>query len=249
MKKVIMTLGFAAATIMASSAQEVTPQTDTNIDPATTTTDPVTDDATITDQQTTYPDQAQQDAADLSQETTPPQSTEPAITEPTIDESADQSTDMMEETNTEIQDEPTQASTPNQEALEDDSQSDMSEEAQPQSSTSQDEQTQASVGVEDSQDDDSQEASNEPVQTITEADLPEEVTKAFDESEYSQATIENVYMLDEAAVDKLMDSQGAAAYGADATPDKVYQLQVKSEDKTNILYYDEQGDLISSTSI
>lgn len=90
---------------------------------------------------------------------------------------------------------------------------------------------------------------DESVKTISESELPQEVSQAFQDSEYANATIEKVYLLEEEAVNKLMQNNAEQIYAGDQNPDKIYQLQVKSDEGQNILYYDEEGDLIGSASI
>ena len=249
MKKVIVSLGFAAATIIAANAQQVTPEDQT------TTAPQQTQDAAIQDDQTRYPDQAQQDAASMQDEqAVPTESTDPALQGPVeqpVVESQDAETQVNSTLN-EDEEETTRVTNPDQQqpdaATMQDEQTMPAESAEPAESTSPQESVNQSTSQsqDDAQASDSQEAQ---VETITEADLPEEVTKALEESEYSEGTIENVYLLKEEAVNKLMQSDAAQTYAGDITPDKIYQLQVKGEDETNILYYDEEGELVGSTSI
>ena len=94
-----------------------------------------------------------------------------------------------------------------------------------------------------------QQENDESVKTISESELPEEVSQAFQDSEYANGSIENVYMLEGVAVDKLMQNNAEQIYAGEQNPDKIYQLQVKGDDGQNILYYDENGDLLGSASI
>lgn len=102
--------------------------------------------------------------------------------------------------------------------------------------------------------DQSQQSSNQigeegGVKSITEADLPEEVTQGLQDSEFAQATVEEVYELNELAVDKLMQNDAEQFYIGDQNPDKLYQLRVKDQEKSSILYFDEQGELLGSKSM
>ena len=92
-------------------------------------------------------------------------------------------------------------------------------------------------------------SNEESVKTISESELPEEVSQAFQDSEYANASIEKVYMLEEDAVNKLLQNNAEQIYAGDQNPDKIYQLQVKSDEGQTILYYDENGDLMGSASI
>ena len=92
-------------------------------------------------------------------------------------------------------------------------------------------------------------SSEESVKTISESELPEEVSQAFQDSEYANASIEKVYMLEEDAVNKLLQNNAEQMYIGDQNPDKIYQLQVKGDEGQTILYYDENGDLMGSASI
>ena len=94
-----------------------------------------------------------------------------------------------------------------------------------------------------------QSGETEGVASITESELPEEVTKGLQDSEFSQATIEEVYVLDGDAVDKLMQNDAEQFYIGDQNPDKIYQLQVQDENEKNVLYFDDQGELLGSKSI
>jgi hypothetical protein len=91
--------------------------------------------------------------------------------------------------------------------------------------------------------------SEKDVKTISESELPEEVSQAFQDSEYANASIEKVYMLEEDAVNKLLQNNAEQIYAGDQNPDKIYQLQVKGDEGQTILYYDENGDLMGSASI
>ncbi len=91
--------------------------------------------------------------------------------------------------------------------------------------------------------------SDESVKTITETDLPEEVTQAFKDSEFATSSIVKVYMLEGVAVDKLLQNNAEQMYAGQQNPDKIYQIQVKGDDAQNILYYNEDGDLLGSASI
>ena len=92
-------------------------------------------------------------------------------------------------------------------------------------------------------------SNEESVKTISESELPEEVSQAFQDSEYANASIEKVYMLEEDAVNKLLQNNAEQMYIGDQNPDKIYQLQVKGDEGQTILYYDENGDLMGSSSI
>ena len=90
---------------------------------------------------------------------------------------------------------------------------------------------------------------DEGVMSITEAELPEEVTKALQDSDFSQATIEEVYVLEGVAVDKLMQNDAEQFYIGEQNPDKIYQLRVTGEEEQSLLYFNEQGDLMGSKSM
>ena len=84
---------------------------------------------------------------------------------------------------------------------------------------------------------------------ITEAELPAEVVQGLQDSEFAQATVQKAYKLDEVAVDRLIDNEVEQMYIGDQSPDKIYQLQVQGDEEQNILYFDEQGELLGSKSI
>ncbi len=87
------------------------------------------------------------------------------------------------------------------------------------------------------------------VVSITEADLPEEVTQGLQDSEFAQATIEEVYMLERPAVDKVMEADAEQFYIGDQIPDKLYQLRVEKEGESSLLYFDTQGELMGSKTM
>lgn len=88
------------------------------------------------------------------------------------------------------------------------------------------------------------------VMSITQADLPEEVTSSLQDSDYSQATIEEAYMLEDIAIDKLMEADAEQMYIGDQLPDKLYQLRVRGEDdQRTLLYFDENGEMMGEKSI
>lgn len=240
MKKVMITLGFAAVTIMAANAQEVPaaeeqPQNTVQTQPAPqdetldSDTQPM-DDRAVND---TYNDQTTEPETQTVRDEINEMPTEPMQDESLEDNSSvEEPIDEMQEEVIEMQGEnpdaqPSMQDTPDGEA---------------------DDQSYSSV-----QDQDNSSAMNEDsdqeVMTISESELPEAVSQAFQDSEYANATIEKVYMLDKPAVDKLMQNNAEQMYIGDQNPDKIYQLQVKSDDAQNILYYNENGDLIGSTSI
>ena len=297
MKKVLITLGFAAATIMAANAQDV-PATEEQ--PQTTLqSQPNANDETLDSDTELMDDQAVNDTYDN-------EVTEPATqtvrdeeindmpTEPMRDESVGE-TPLQEEPieDTDVLDQPNTTTTPSDmtdegtvdepidEMQEDvvemqgedpNAQSSMqdipSKDADDQSYKSTrdngalDEQASQKESDGSTVDSDYQEEpsalnntaqddqnSDEFVKTISEAELPEEVSKAFKDSDYASASVEKVYMLEGTAVDKLMQNNAEQMYIGDQNPDKIYQLQVKSADSQNILYYDETGELLGSASI
>ena len=168
MKKIIMTLGFAAATIFAAQAQEV--PTEEQVDDVTVQTEEMSDEEV---------DEMQEEVREMQGSPADPQ----------------------RESDTEIQ------------------------------------ANQQEIGEEGG------------VQSITEAELPEEVTRGLQDSEFAQATIEEVYLLEDQAIDKLMDADAEQMYIGDQLPDKLYELRVNSEEEKNILYFDETGELLGSKSM
>ncbi len=308
MKKTLITLGFAAATILAANAQEVPaaeeqPQTtvqtqpaieDETLDTDTETMDdraindtdnsvtepatqpvrdeindmpmesdmPVEDDMPMEDDMSTGDDVITEDDMSIEEDVI----NEPLQEEPTEDNAygdpattpADTETtpdvmqDMTEDDAVEIEDEAIEMQGEDPDA--DSSMEDPNQGAQNQSySTVQDENevdptyspaTDQQAPLNTASDD-----SDLDVTTITEAELPEEVTNAFKDSEFAKSSIVNVYMLKEGAVDKLLQNNAEQIYAGEQNPDKIYQLQVKGDDGQNILYYDENGDLMGSSSI
>ena len=305
MKKVLITLGFAAATIMAANAQEVPaaeeqPQTtvQTQPDAQDETLDADTqpmDDRAVTD---TYNDEV----TEPETETVRDEQINDMPTEPMQDDSMDETPLQEEPTeDTDVLDQPNTTTTPSDatdqstmdepidEMQEDvvemqgedpNAQSNMQDvpnaDADDQSYSSTRDNSDVSVmdssteptedavdqpneslpndGYENNssaldQADQSSMDSDESVKTITEADLPEEVTQAFKDSEFAASSIVKVYMLEGVAVDKLLQNNAEQIYAGQQNPDKIYQIQVKGDDAQNILYYNEDGDLLGSASI
>lgn len=87
------------------------------------------------------------------------------------------------------------------------------------------------------------------VKSITQAELPEEVMQGLQDSEFAQATVEEVYLMEDQAIDKLMEADAEQMYIGDQLPDKLYQLRVNSEDEKSLLYFDETGELLGSKSM
>lgn len=94
-----------------------------------------------------------------------------------------------------------------------------------------------------------QQEDDKSVKTISESELPQEVSQAFKDSDYAKASVEKVYMLEGVAVDKLMQNNAEQMYIGEQNPDKIYQLQVKGDEGQTILYYNGNGDLMGSASI
>ena len=236
----MITLGFAAATILAANAQDTNPQNDPTTDvPSQTTpatdevidpqTQPVQDPALDTQDETLDTDsELMQDQARDTQDPAYSPTTEPtqdevidAPMEPMqeesttapVEEDPNASIDQMQEDVVEMQGEPAPNGT-----------------TEPQASTQQ-------IGEEGG------------VMSITQAELPEEVTNGLQDSEFAQATVEEVYMLEDQAIDKLMDADAEQMYIGDQLPDKLYELRVAGEDGKSILYFDETGELLGSKNI
>ncbi len=300
MKKVLITLGFAAATIMAANAQEVPaaeeqPQT-------TVQTQPNTQDETLDADTQPMDDRAVNDTynnevTEPETETVRDEQINDMPTEPMQDDSMDETplqeepmedTDALDQPNTTTTpsdvnnqsntDEPIdemqedvvemQGENPNaQSSMQDIPSKDADDQSYSSTRDNSEIDTETNVNPANQQteeapnsdydnnssalnkvDQDSQDAEN-PVKTISESELPEEVTKAFKDGEYAKASIEKVYMLEDEAVDKLMQNNAEQMYIGEQNPDKIYQLQVKGDEGQNILYYNESGDLLGSASI
>ena len=308
MKKVMITLGFAAATIFAANAQETpaaeeqpqttvqtqpTPQDETLDSDTQPMDDRAANDADITEPETETvqdeinqtPTEPMQDPAvdedPLQEEPTEgtdayeqPSNTNPADPNVTTPSTTNPSTTLDDQSSVGAPIDETQEDVVEMQGEDPNAQSSMqdipSENADDQSySTTQD---QGSTNVEEpmtqpadqtapgsatqSEQDEPQDNSSamdqsneESVKTISESELPEEVSQAFQDSEYANASIEKVYMLEEDAVNKLLQNNAEQIYAGDQNPDKIYQLQVKGDEGQTILYYDENGDLMGSTSI
>ena len=200
MKKVIMTIGFAAATIVAANAQEVMTEEEVQIE-TQEVVDATEAEAEIQTEETleSVEDAAAdtEDAADYAMEET--------------EEEVDQMTD---------------------EVIDATSQTDVILDEDVDPSAQVDELQEADIPVQASNEQIGEEGG---VMNITEAELPQEVTKSLEESEFAQSTIEATYLLDEAAVDKLIDVDGAQLYTGDQIPDKLYQIRVSNEEERTLL--------------
>jgi hypothetical protein len=297
MKKVIITLGFAAAAILAANAQEIPaaeeqPQTTVQTQPAPqnetldSDTQPMDDravndtyDNEVTEPETQtvrdeidqtptepmqdsavdeYPLQEETDAYDQPSTTNPvdpsvttPSTTTPSTTDPstTIDEQSSVGA-PIDETQEEVVE--MQGEDPN--AQSSSNTQDQGEANTEEPMTQPTDQTAPGNATQPEQDQPQDDASamndsEKDVKTISESELPEEVSQAFQDSEYANASIEKVYMLEEDAVNKLLQNNAEQIYAGDQNPDKIYQLQVKGDEGQTILYYDENGDLMGSASI
>ena len=87
------------------------------------------------------------------------------------------------------------------------------------------------------------------ITSIAKEDLPQEVTKGFKNSQFNKGTIEEVYVLESEAVDQLIQENADDIYVEDENPEKIYQLQVKGDEDKNVLYFDDQGELLGSKNI
>ncbi len=288
MKKVFITLGFAAATIMAANAQDI-PATEEQPQ-NTVQTQPAAADETLDTDTQLMDDQAVDDT--YNNETIEPSTqtvrdeeindmpTEPlqddALNEaPSQEESVegelDEPIDEMQEDVVEMQGEDPNAQSTMHDVPDAEDQSYSSTQegddalVDPDPITNPSEATENDMkdqpvknapndGYENnssalSQVDQANMELEESVSTITEADLPEEVTKALGDSEYAEASIVKVYVLEGVAVDKLMQNNAEKIYAGQQNPDKIYQVQVQDDEGQSILYYDENGDLLDSARI
>ena len=112
------------------------------------------------------------------------------------------------------------------------------------------------VGTDEMQEETTQpQASNEQigeeggVMNITQEELPAEVMRSLQESEFAQATIEATYLLDEYAVDKMTANDAKQKYIGDQLPEKLYQIRVSDGEQQTLLYFEESGELYGSESI
>ena len=302
MKKVMITLGFAAATILAANAQETpaaeeqpqttvqtqpTPQDETLdsdtqpmddrtlndtydnevTDPATQTvrdeinqtpTEPMQDDAIdetpLQEEPTETTDTYDQPSTTTSPSTVPNESTNQAP----VDEMQEDVVEMQGEdpnAQSSMQDIPSkdaddQSYSTVQESTDVNSEVEPATESRDNASPDTDTMKQPNQQPQDNASSMNQDNENDEfVKTISESELPQEVSQAFQDSEYANGSIEKVYMLEDLAVDKLMQNNAEQMYIGEQNPDKIYQLQVKGDEGQNFLYYDENGDLLGLTSI
>ncbi len=295
MKKILITLGFAAATIMAANAQEVpaaeeqpqtTVQSQPNVEDETLDSDTeLLDDQAMddTDDDLTEPETQTVRDEEINDMPTEPMQDEaideqPLLEDPTEDatydqpdaatsspdvmseESVDESIDGVQEDVVEMQGEDPNAQSSMQDVPE--TESDNASYSSTQDADQSDLEVEPAMQPEDQstidqpkqdQPQDNSSAMNnddeQGVKTISASELPEEVSQAFQDGEFAEGSIENVYLLEGAAVDKLLQNNAEQIYAGQQNPDKIYQLQVKGQDAQNILYYDENGDLLGSSSI
>ena len=85
--------------------------------------------------------------------------------------------------------------------------------------------------------------------SVEESELPEEVTQGLLDSEFGEASIEKAYQLNHEAIDQLLEDDAEQIEIGDPAPSILYHLQVKDDDEENILYFDEQGELLGSKSM
>ena len=163
----------------------------------------------------------QDDASTMEEEPLEDQPEYPTETEP-MDEAKETTTEPIDEMQDEVREMQGEPANPNRDSQTENPQDDS--------------QAQAQVG-------------EDGVATITEAELPQEVTDAFQDSDYSQATIEEVYVLGDLAVDKLMEADAEQMYIGEQIPDKLYQLQVSEDGKKTILYFSDEGEMMGEKSI
>ena len=91
---------------------------------------------------------------------------------------------------------------------------------------------------------------SEDMKQITEAELPQEVKDSFANSDLNEGTIEQAFEISGATVARVLESRAnASQYPGTELPEKLYQLQVKEEDGTGIIYIGDDGEIISSESM
>lgn len=111
------------------------------------------------------------------------------------------------------------------------------------------EDSEAAMNQEPSEDVATVQTEGEGIKSISQDELPSEVTKGFKNCQFNKGTIEEAFVLDNEAVDKLIEENADDIYVESQNPDKIYQLQVKGDEDTNVLYFDEQGELLGSKNI
>ena len=111
------------------------------------------------------------------------------------------------------------------------------------------EDSEAAMNQEPSEDVATVQTEGEGIKSISQDELPSEVTKGFKNCQFNKGTIEEAFVLDNEAVDKLIEENADDIYVENQNPDKIYQLQVKGDEDTNVLYFDEQGELLGSKNI
>ncbi len=236
MKKIIISLGFAAATILAAQAQEVptTPEESQQFPQEQT----LPEDQQVEPQDETQPEQYPQDETSpeqLPEDQTEPQEEIEVAPAPEEEPALEEGTDIQEDQGV-IEDEqlPSQE-TPVEESPE------MEEELPAQETP---------AVEEDPASESDQAIEGEGIQQVSDAELPTEVTDALAESDFSGATVVEAYVMEGAALEQALGNESLEIYAGDQSPEKLYQLRVTTEeDKTAIVYITEEGEVYASEKI
>lgn len=273
MKKIIMSLGFAAATIFAAQAQE-TPQeqqyseTQTEVQEGVETTEQEVDEATQESEEQV--EESTQELEQQTEEATQEAEQEVEETESEIDNAVENVDEKTEDVGQEIESGVENAAEDVEQKAEEvgqeveDAAQDMKQETDDAAQKVEQEADKADPEMENTMQEKpaekdadeieeveqpGKEIEGEGITKITKADLPQEIQDALNNSDYKEATIEQAYELTGAALSRALDEVTTdSVYGEDY--EKMYQLQLKTKDNTSaVIYITEDGEVFAENEL
>jgi len=91
---------------------------------------------------------------------------------------------------------------------------------------------------------------SEDLASINEADLPKEVMKNFENSDFSQGSLDRAYEIDGAAMPQILEARAnLSMYAGEQLPEKLYILHVSNDQGKGILYIGNEGESIAEEEI
>ncbi len=86
----------------------------------------------------------------------------------------------------------------------------------------------------------------EGIEMIEKSDIPQAVTDGMENSEFKGAEVMQAFIISGDALDQQLGDQSVEKYIGDQYPEKLYQIQVTSEDVPAVVYFTEEGELYAS---
>ncbi len=92
--------------------------------------------------------------------------------------------------------------------------------------------------------------SSKDMSSISQADLPKEIMESFENSDYSQGSVDRAYEIDGEALPQILESRAnLSMYPGEQLPEKLYILHVSTDEGKGILYIGDDGESIAEEEI